>query len=72
MKLREFIERFLDGKTRVDIFDDWCTEEETVHFFGRVETLTRYPENMKELADRYVENIDVANNGYLSILVSKP
>lgn len=71
MKLRDFIERFLDGKTRVDIFDDYCTEGETTHFFGRVETLKRYPENLKEIGDRFVEQIDVGNNGYLTILVSK-
>lgn len=70
MKLIEFINKFTDGKTEVDIFDSWYTDEETIYYTGRIENLTRSPEDYEELLNMFVESIDVGN-GYLLILVSK-
>ena len=75
MKLREFIDRFMDGKTDVDIFDSWFTDEETVRYTGRVDDLTRSPEDYEELLNMYVKSIDVSRGylygGLLLILVSR-
>lgn len=70
MKLKEFIDKFTDGKTEVDIFDSWYTDEETIHYTGRIENLERSPEDFEELLNMYVISIDVGR-GYLLILVSK-
>ena len=75
MTLKKFIDKFMDGKINVDIFDSWFTDEETVHYTGRVEDLILSPEEYEELLNMYVESIDVSRGysqtGLLLILVSK-
>ena len=71
MKLKEFIEKFMDGKTRVDIFDFYSTDEETVHYTGHIENLERSPEDYTNILDMFVEHIDSGKNGILLILLNK-
>ena len=67
--LHDFINRFCDGKMRAAIFDSWSTDEETVHYEGRLEDLILSPEKYDMLLAMYVECIDVGKDGELIILV---
>ena len=69
IKLIDFIRRFLSDKDRVAIFDDWSTDEETVHYEGRIEDLTRSPEKYDVLLNMYVDQLDVGKDRELLILV---
>lgn len=71
MKLKQFIHQFMDGKTRVDIFDDYSTDEETIHYTGRIEQLERYPEKYIDILESFVVSIDTGKDGLLLILVCK-
>lgn len=69
IRLIDFINRFCDGKMHVAIFDSWYTDEETVHYEGRLEDLMLSPEKYDVLLNMYVEQLDVGKNKELIILV---
>lgn len=69
--VKEFINEYCDGKMRVDIFDDYSYDEETIHYTGRVEELILSPEEHGEILGYYVVSIDVGKDSHLLILVSR-
>lgn len=67
MILKEFIDRFCDGKIDAHIFNSWSTDETTISYDGRIENLTRSPEDYEELLNMIVDSIDVGNDRSLLI-----
>jgi hypothetical protein len=68
MTVKDFIKTFCDDKTDVYIFDDWCVNEETIHYEGNTGELLRYHEEYEDLLNRNVEQVDVGRCALLFLV----